>query len=107
MSSRLVRRESRSIKRGQSVGGAFSIGVCELPIPRTIRAITLLRFAVSPTVAQLAPGGDHFWKSITARAEPFQRLAVRAGPGDRDPIERHQKTPAIWRWRCHRRHLRE
>src|SRR6266567_2062700 len=72
MSSRLVRCESRSIKRGQSVGGAFSIGVCELPIPRTIRAIVVLRFAVSPTLAQLAPGGDHFCAPIRAGTESHQ-----------------------------------
>src|SRR6202035_4269601 len=46
MSSRLVRCESRSIKRGQSVGGAFSIGVCEVPIPRTSLAMALSSSAI-------------------------------------------------------------
>src|SRR5579863_2279515 len=60
MSSRLVRLESRSIKRGQSVGGAFSIGVCAVPIPRTIRAMTTSYPAIGRIVAQFARSETEF-----------------------------------------------
>src|SRR6516164_3640862 len=39
--SRNSRTPSRSIKLGQSLAGAFSIGVCDVATPRTILAMTL------------------------------------------------------------------
>src|SRR4051794_5288074 len=58
---------------GHSSAGRFSIGVCDAPTPRTMRAMTLLPFVYGGIIAQIGRGAER-----DRRTERTAYLAVIA-----------------------------